>query len=261
MNPSGERHGADGENREGEDPVEAELDQAAKGILRSSGVASRTLDGEGQLSEARPRAQPAQIPLPFGSATDLPNHPRRHEGEIPRVEGQRGSGHPSQEPVVGPVAESQPQGLLPALPAGIDHVVSFPIGLKETGDLFGRILEISVQQHHDLARGVIQRRGQRTLVPEVPRERNRDDPRILPCRCLHHLPGAVGASVVDQHQLVGTSRQGVQDPEDAPDQLGERLLLVEEGGGHRDPWVASHGRALPLKYTIFHNAIPMSPRS
>ena len=130
------------------------------------------------------------------------------------------------------------------------------MGLEEARDGLGRILQVAVHDDCDIARDVLQDRGEGGLVPEVAGQRDRDEAPVPAGGRLDDGPGAVGAAVVDQHHLMPASGQGVDDPPQTLEELREHRFFVEERDADGDTGGRPHERRLALMYTMFHSGTP-----
>ena len=101
-------------------------------------------------------------------------------------------------------------------------------------DQLRRILQVSVDHHDDITGRVLEARRQRRLVSEVARQVNHAHARVLVGELIEDLGAAIGAAVVDEHELeviVGSRRAGALN-----ERLDELLRVVygrddtQEGG-------------------------------
>ncbi len=118
--------------------------------------------------------------------------------------------------------------------------------LEEPGDLLRRILKVSVDQKDDITAGVLQGGGQRSLMPEVAREPDGDDPGVDSGRLLDEGSGTIRATIGDHYDLVWPSRHPIEHGGYPANQLGDRFLFVEERDRNRHTRIA-HARLAPLK--------------
>ena len=65
----------------------------------------------------------------------------------------------------------------------------------------GRVLQVAVHRHDDLAAGAAEARVHRRVLAEVPLEADRPHPRVGCVQALEHGEGAVGGAVVDEDEL------------------------------------------------------------
>ena len=83
-------------------------------------------------------------------------------------------------------------------------------------------------------RHVLQGGRQRGLVTEVARELDADDAVVRSRGSVDQLERAVGAAVVDEHDLVRPAGEVVEHRGEAAKELREHLLLVVEGDRDRN---------------------------
>jgi hypothetical protein len=99
----------------------------------------------------------------------------------------------------------------------------------------------------DVAGHEVEPRAERSLVPEVPRQGDDHQARVVSCGFLDQGQRAVPAAIVDQHDLVRAAGDAIEDGAQAPEQLADALLLVMQGNRDRDARPGAHRRARPLK--------------
>jgi hypothetical protein len=112
-----------------------------------------------------------------------------------------------------------------------------PLGppLDQLRDQLRRILQVPVEQHHAPPGGEMHAGGDGRLVPEIPRQVDRLDPRIGGVQLADEPRGIVRAAVVDEKHLPRAARR-LQRVAQAAVQLGQVVGLVvnrHHGGHHR----------------------------
>src|SRR5512146_56934 len=138
------RRRPNGENREGEDPVEGPADTAPQAVFRRPGRSRRTLDRHGDLPKPYPAAQAAQEPMAFGGLPQRLDDALRHQPEVPRVEGNGYVRQLSENAVEEEEGEPQPPRFLALHTLGVYHIESRRVLRQEGGDQLGRILEVAI---------------------------------------------------------------------------------------------------------------------
>ena len=188
------------------------------------------------------------------------DHPPRQHRKVSGVDRQAHRRERSERPVEQKVTGTKQPTFFPLNPLGVHDIEPLPLFVEEHGDRLWRILQVAVHDHHEIARHVIERRRNRNLVPEVARQRNRHDSRILRGCVRQHLEGPIPAPIVDKHELVWPTRNVIQRSTQPSEQFGQHLLLVEHR--HRDRYARCrrHDRTRPLKYTMCHNGTPQPVR-
>ena len=159
------------------------------------------------LPKADPRTQAGEIAVAFAQGDDLLGHAAIDQAEDAGVGGNRHRGHGRHQPMEG--GEERPlQQILLALRAdGIDHVVAGPPLGQETGNGFGGVLHVGVHQHDGVAAGVGQAGLHGRLMAEVPRKMDHASPVAGGGQLVEHLRALVARAVVDEDNLVVTSRR------------------------------------------------------
>ena len=82
-----------------------------------------------------------------------------------------------------------------------DHVVALFQLLEEVGNLAGIVLQIAVHGQDELARGMVEARGQGRGLAEVAAQLDDQHAAVDRGNLFHQLVGAVVGAVVHQHQL------------------------------------------------------------
>jgi len=116
---------------------------------------------------------------------------------------------------------------------GIDDVVTLRPLLDEDLDSFGSVLEIGVHQDDRLARGLREPCLERSLMPEIAREVKDLQVGIVLVEAVEDIGRAVGAAVVDEHDLERAAADALQDGDEARHELGEAFALVVDGNDDR----------------------------
>ena len=121
------------------------------------------------------------------------------------------------------MAELEARLALALLADGVDDVAARAPVVEHLGDQLRRILEVGVEHHDGIARGVVEAGGQRRLVAEVARQVDDAHARVGGRDAVERLRRAVGRAVVDEHEL---EREPVERAADARVELVDRRLLV-----------------------------------
>ncbi len=120
----------------------------------------------------------------------------------------------------------------PPHPPGIDDVVAFQMRPDEVGDRLRRVLQVPVHQDDRVPGDVVERRGKRGLVAEVPGKSDDREARLGGRRTDQCLSGSIPAPVVDKDDLMRAARDSVQHHSQAAEQLRQQLDLVVDRHGY-----------------------------
>ena len=210
-------------------------------------MARVALVGDGGLREADPHGHAAQEARALGHRQQRVQRAAVEQAEVAGVGLEVDLGE-LVEQLVEPRGGGELEGglALALLAHRVDDVGALaPLG-DHVGDQLRRVLQVGVDHRDDVADGVLEAGGQRGLVAEVARQVDDAHARVGGGDPVEQLGRAVGAAVVDEHQLelvVGDRRAG------ARDELLDQLLLVvdgrddaEQGGGAK--WCIGHVVAL-----------------
>ena len=185
------------------------------------------------------------------------DHPPRQHREVAGVDRQAHGRERRQRPVEQEIAGAQQPSFLPLDPLRVDHIEPLPLFVEQHRDRLRRVLQVAVHHHHEVARHVIQRRGDGNLVAEVARQRDRDDARIVPrpprasiSNVRSALPSSTNTSSCGPPGMSFSTRRR------RASSSGQHLLLVEHRDRDRQARRRRHDRGRPLKYTMCHNGIP-----
>ena len=174
--------------------------------------------------------EPVELAVEVDALDDLPAEGLERTAVVveldPREAGDEPVRHDGREP-----ARQEP--VLPVLPPARNDVVSGVDLGEQGGDVRRIVLEVGVQGDDDVPPGEIEPRGQGGRLAEVPPEPDDADPRVARPEALQGLERAVRASVIDEDDLVGPPESGA-DPAELLIELGEALLLVEDGDDQRN---------------------------
>ncbi len=151
------------------------------------------------------------------------------ETEVTDVEGHLDLGD-LVEPAVEPRGRRplEPGLAVALLPDRIDDVVALAPARRELEHDLGRILQIRVEHDHRVAGRDVDAGGEGDLVPEVPRELDQLEARILLCRGEQQLVRAVAAAVVDDDRF-GVTVESVHQFAKTGDELVDDSLFVVRG--------------------------------
>ncbi len=137
---------------------------------------------------------------------------------------------------------------LAAAAHGIHDVEPVLPALDHRWNQFRRILQVGIDQHDRVAARDIEPRRRRELVAEVAREPHDHDARIGRGLREQQLRRAVGAAVVDEHDLVGVdARRSVRCRAHAPHQFGDVALLVVQRSNDAQ---GRHARSFRLRQSL-----------
>ena len=104
------------------------------------------------------------------------------------------------------VAHPQPARFLAVRAFRVHHVVPLVILLEKLRHDLRRVLQVGIHHDRHITGHVVQRRRDGCLMAEVSREGDDNDAVISPSRLFEHLERTIPASVVDEDDLVGSSR-------------------------------------------------------
>jgi hypothetical protein len=219
--------------REGDDPVEPELDERSPRVLRPAAGARRAVVRQPRLPEPGPAAQPAQEARPLRQRDQHVDHAPVEQAEVAGVERDVDLRRAPQQPVEERVRAAQQQPLLPVPPHAVDDVEAGAPAGEHLRQELGRVLQVAVEQRDDLAARLLEAGRQRHLVAEVAREDEHDHARVALRPVAQELAGAVARSVVDGDDLdVGVEGGGA--PRDPFRERRHDRLLVEERDDDRE---------------------------
>ena len=215
---------------EARDDVEREPDEAKRGV--AGGVVARRVR-DVHLDHARAAGEDQRLRELL--AADRAEH-RHDDVAAVGVEGAAEVGDVDlREAAEHPV--DQPRGQRPAprvAPGGAPAARDVAAGLDrgdEARDVLGRVLEVAVHRHHDLAAGAGEARVHRRVLAGVALEAHGADARVGLVQALEHVEAAVRRAVVDEDQLVVLGRERRRG---AAIELLDRRGLVVDGDDHGD---------------------------
>ncbi len=215
--------------------------------LVSPGVAGVALVGDGRLGEADPDGHAAQEARALGHRQQRVQRAAVEQAEVAGVRLEVDLGE-LVEQLVEPRGGGELEGglALALLAHRVDDVGALaPLG-DHLGDQLRRVLQVGVDHRDDVADRVLQAGGERGLVAEVARQVDDAHARVGRGHAVEQLGRAVGAAVVDEHQLeLVVGDRGAR----ARDELLDQLLLVVDGRHHAEQrggakWCIRHGRCL-----------------
>src|SRR5439155_23642586 len=140
---------------------------------------------------------------------------------------------PAQDWIEQPEPHAAQPGIGSAGALGQDDLRPIAPLFDKLRDNFRRILEVAVDENDAIAPRVLQSRGHGRLVAEVPRQLDQLDARLIGVELADNLARSVAAAVIDQNDLplFAALLQRASEP---PSQLGQILLLIEDGGDDAD---------------------------
>ena len=182
----------------------------------------------------------------LGHAAEMVNDAAGHEPEIAGVERKASVGHAGHQTIEKIEAQFQKDAFFAASALSVDDVVAFLKFRDESGNGFGRILEIAVEYHGDVAGNVIEGGGEGGLMAEISRENDDRYARIVFRGFFQHLASGVRAAIVHKDHFVRAAGHGVERGSDTAQEFRENHLLVVERNDDRDGR-RGHGFLRPLK--------------
>ena len=158
--------------------------------------------GDRGLGEADPDGHAAQEAVALGHREQRVERRAVHQPEVARVVREldpRELGEQAVEPAR--AGELEPRLALARLAHRVDDVGAAAPGVEHLRDQLGRVLEVAVDHHHDVAARVLQPGADRRLVAEVARQADELDPLVRGRQGAQPLAGRVARAVVDEDQL------------------------------------------------------------
>ncbi|MGC4122747.1 MAG: hypothetical protein QM765_50880 [Myxococcales bacterium] len=195
-------------------------------LMRGSPAARASRSKEKlHLPEADPVADAGQVAVVLGQRVDDREGAPVDEREVAGAGLQ--PGELRVDLVEGVDGQPPRAGLGAALLGGEDDLRALPPLGEQLRDELGRVLQVAVHQHDDVALGVGQPRRHRRLQAEVARQADDLERRVGLGPLGEQRPGLVAAAVVhgDDLELAAQLRQRGEEP---VAQLGNDRLLVEE---------------------------------
>ena len=188
--------------RERRDRVEREAQHLREGELRPAARAGLAAVGDGGLREADPDRHAAQEPVALGHREQRVERGAVHQAEVARVDRELDP-RDLREQAVEPARGGDLEARLPRarLAHGVDDVGAAAPRLEHLADQLGRVLEVAVDHHHDVAAGVLQAGADRRLVAEVARQGDHLDALVGRRQRAQALARRVAGAVVDEDQL------------------------------------------------------------
>jgi hypothetical protein len=154
------------------------------------------------------------------------DHTARHQPKISRVQRQSNIRQRRHHAIKHVIANPQRQRFFSPYALGVDHVVSLLIFFNELRYHFLNVLQIPVHHNNGVARNVIQRRGNRRLVSEIPRERAHHNSLIFRGRFVQYFESAIRAAVVHEHDFMSSSSDRIQHEPQPQQQFGQDTFFV-----------------------------------
>src|SRR5258707_10703080 len=139
----------------------------------------RSLHWYPDLGEADPTPQTTEVSVMFRHALQMLNDGPGQHGEIPSVQRKSKVRKTRNQTVEDVVADPQQPSLFPPCALRINNIVALKKLLQQTRDRLGRILQIAVHQHRRIAGYVVQSGCEGCLMPEIPRQRQYDNARVV----------------------------------------------------------------------------------
>src|ERR1051325_2022962 len=212
--------------REGDQPVVGEPEELGERVFRRSRRPRFPLVGYAELAESDPGAQAPDEPVRFGHhLEDLHDRPV-HDHEVALIDRDIQVGNFVEQLVKKRIGSPFEHILLAPGPHAVDDLKTLLPFFHQGGKNLRRILEVSVHDDHSVAPGVLDSRGDRRLVPEIPRETDHAHARIRSVQGGKVGKRVVGASVIDIDDFK-ILPHSLECGAEAPLQLGQHFLLVE----------------------------------
>ena len=198
---AGELQRGRGESRQ---RIEREADHLLQRIFGLAGEPLMPVIGERDLPEADPRHHAADETRLLGHRQQSIQRPPAHQPEVAGIERDVDFGRARKQAVEAMRRRPLEHGLaLAAAAHAIDHVGALAsIVGKHRAEQLGRVLQVGIDDQDPVTPAQVEAGGQRQLVPMVARQVDCQHMRVRCGHRLHHRPGRIARSVVDQHQLI-----------------------------------------------------------
>ncbi len=240
---------------EGQEPVDAVVQQTPASPFRPAGHAFAVAVAEADRVEADPGEDPLREAVALRQGQDALHRPPGQQAEVPRPVEEFHVHAAADDRVVGVAECAADHALPPAVATRDDLVVAVPVQFEHAGDELGRVLEVGVHDHHGVTARHAETGEHRGFLAEVPAERRVMGPFVLRGERIEKQSCAVETAVVHVADLEGLSEafeDGEQDRVERPDALG----LVE--AGHDDRQVRA-GHTTPPGFDSDRSASPPPP--
>ena len=171
----------------------------------------------------------------LGHGVELIHRAAAHQAEVAGVWGNGDVGQLFEKPV-----KQMRRGFLEfcfalsADAAPIDHVEAFIHPRHHLAEQFRRILKVAIEDEDAIPPAQVQASRKGELVSVVARQVHRDDVGVPRGEVAQNVPGAVGRSIVDDHQLVAIACAGPARISDPAMQFGQGFAFVETGNDDGD---------------------------
>ena len=219
------------------------------GYFVSPLLAAGPIVGQPDLAEPDEGPQAPDESHPLGQALQGIDHPAIHQAEVARVARDVDLADGLQEPIEERIGGTLEEMFLSPRPDGIDDLVARIPEPDEVAEQLGRVLQVGVHHHDGPPPRVVDAGRDGRLVAEIAGQVERHDPRVARCQGVEQTGRRIAAAVIDEDDL-GRDAEVIDRGGDAAVQLGDVLLLVEEGDDDADlgqgRGVAS-GRSSPLR--------------
>ena len=141
-------------------------------------MAGGAIVGYPDLAKANPAADTPNKAVAFRHTAQHVGHLAVEGAEIARIQRDIDIGHLVQGPVEESVGAAFEQPFFALVPNGVHHLVALLPMRQQVRYFFGRVLQIGVHHHEDVAARVVDAGADRRLVPKVARKTNHTNVRI-----------------------------------------------------------------------------------
>jgi len=243
------QHGADPERGEGEGghAGHGEPEHLAQRVLGLAGQTRRRMEGHGHTPESGPGDQSAEEVFPFLELEQVVHDAAVDQSEISGARRHRYSRQGREDPIEhrGGRALERPDvhGILAV--GEHDERARLPLS-HQLRDQRRRVLQIGVHGHDRPARGVLESGQNGRLLTEAPRQTDSVDSPVVARDSADGRPGPVGASVIDEHELVLPLRRAEVGADGVVQRIEIGLLVVAgRNDGDERPAAIRHHLRLP----------------
>ena len=169
-----------------------------------------------------------------------------HQAEVAGIDGDVDAGDPGEQAIEGLGRFLLEAGFAGAAAAqAIDDVGAFAHHhLVHRREQFRRVLQVGIDDEHQIAAHGGKSRGQRQLMAVIAGEPDRDDVAVFRREFVDQLPGVVGRAVVDEDQLEPLAAQRARGGGHLTVEFAQAFFFV--AAGHNDGQKHSAGARHPV---------------